>query len=345
MKNTIKLVTIPEFFLGIDVGKADLFCHILSPLACHSAQFTNTIPGIMKLIDWVKTHADFSKTSACLEQTGHYGKLVSKALFNAQLEAIYLVNPRRIKAYGNQKLRRNKSDTADAKLIANFLRSEHHDLIQWCPQSLDREELTELSRYADSITHDAARLKTKCEAVSASPILRSLKRRIKFLEKELLDTRKRITVLIKKSDGLSSQQKLLSSTPGIGEITQHILLAELPDIHLFKNARQLAAWAGLTPQHYESGTSGRTQTPITKIGSSILRKALFMPAMTARNNNPLLKEFGDRLQKNGKKPKQIIIAIMRKLLHQIYGILKSNQPFNPNKKGFKIAPKLEEIRA
>ena len=77
----------------------------------------------------------------------------------------------------------------------------------------------------------------------------------------------------------------------------------------------------------------------------LVSKALFMPAMTARNNNPLLKEFGDRLQKNSKNPKQIIIAIMRKLLHQIYGVLKSHQPFNPNKKGFITAPKLEEIRA
>ncbi|MBK1884726.1 IS110 family transposase, partial [Luteolibacter pohnpeiensis] len=58
------------------------------------------------------------------------------------------------------------------------------------------------------------------------------------------------------------------------------------------------------------------------------------PAMTARNNNPLLKTFADRLQENGKKPKQIIIGIMRKLLHQIYGILKSGEPYNPEKRGF-----------
>jgi transposase len=67
--------------------------------------------------------------------------------------------------------------------------------------------------------------------------------------------------------------------------------------------------------------------------------------MTARTQNPLLKEFGDRLQKNGKKPMEVIIAIMRKLLHQIYGILKSNKPFNPNKKGFIIAQKPKEISA
>ena len=345
MKNTIQFNILPEFFLGIDVGKAELFCHLLAQSVSHSAKFINSPAGIKKLIDWLKKHATLSEISACLEQTGHYGKLVSKALFEARLDAIYLVNPRRIKAYGNQKLRRNKSDTADAKLIANFLKSEHLDLIQWAPQSLDREEVTELSRYADSITQDTARLKTKCEAVSSPPVLRSLKRRIKFQQKELADIRKRINDLIKKSDGMSSQKSLISSVPGAGEVTQHVLIAELPDIHLFKNARQLAAWSGLTPQHYQSGTSGRTKTPITKVGSSALRRALFMPAMTARVKNPLLKEFGDRLQRNGKKPMEIIIAIMRKLLHQIYGILKSNKPFNPNKKGFVTAPKPQEIKA
>jgi hypothetical protein len=59
-----------------------------------------------------------------------------------------------------------------------------------------------------------------------------------------------------------------------------------------------------------------------------------MPAMNARVFNPLLKEFGDRLRANGKKPKQIIVAIMPKLLHQIFGILKSGQPYTPQKRGF-----------
>ena len=80
--------------------------------------------------------------------------------------------------------------------------------------------------------------------------------------------------------------------------------------------------------------SAKTRTPITKIGSVHLRRGLFMPAMTARVFNPLLKTFADRLLENGKKPKQIIIAVMRKLLHQIYGILKSSQPYNPEKRGF-----------
>ena len=165
-------------------------------------------------------------------------------------------------------------------------------------------------------------------------ILRSLKRRIKAQEKELKDIRLKISKIIDGNEALLRQYELLKSVPGLGEVTCQILLAELPDIDLFGNARQLAAWAGVTPRHFVSGTSGRSTTPITKIGSTYLRRALFMPAMTAKVFNPLLKIFADRLLKNGKKPKQIVIAVMRKLLHQIYGILKSGTPYNPEKRGF-----------
>ena len=153
-------------------------------------------------------------------------------------------------------------------------------------------------------------------------------------EKELADTRSAISKLIKANSELLAKSKLLQSIPGLGEVSTQIVIAELPNLGEFTDARQLAAWAGLTPQHYESGTSGRTRTPITKIGSVHLRRGLFMPAMTARVFNPLLKTFADRLLANGKKPKQVIIAVMRKLLHQIYGILKSGVPYNPEKRGF-----------
>ena len=64
-----------------------------------------------------------------------------------------------------------------------------------------------------------------------------------------------------------------------------------------------------------------------------------MPAMNARAFNPLLKTFSEQLKENGKTPKQIIIAVMRKLLHQIFGILKSGEPYNPEKRGFLNNPK------
>lgn len=338
MKTKSNSSSTPELFLGIDVGKADLFCHLLRAAQPIAQRFDNSDLGIKQLIDWLQKEGSPSQISACLEQTGHYGMNIAKALHQLQIHSLFLVNPRQIKAFGQQKLRRNKSDTADAKLIARFLQSEHPELRPWKPRSTENEKVTELSRYCESIVREIAKLKTKCEAAMDKAIQRSLKRRIKFAEKEIADIRKRIAKIIAQKESLQQDHELLKTIPGLGDMSCQIMLAKLPDITLFKNARELAAWAGVTPCHYQSGTSGRTSTPITKIGSSNLRRALFMPAMNARVFNPILKDFGDRLKENGKKPKQIIIAIMRKLIHLIYGILKSKEPFNPEKRGF-IPPK------
>lgn len=144
MKNIYHSAFNPEFFLGIDVGKADLFCHILGanePIAC---RFDNSETGITNLLSWLETIAAPIEITACLEQTGHYGFAIAKALHGHQIHSLFLVNPRQIKAFGQQKLRRNKSDTADAKLIARFLQSEHSELRPWQPRPVENEKVTEL---------------------------------------------------------------------------------------------------------------------------------------------------------------------------------------------------------
>ena len=337
MKTSSTPINTPAFFLGIDVGKVDLFCHLIGPGEPGSERFDNSSTGIKLLLKWLLKAAKPGQLQACLEQTGHYGDAIAKALHQIPAAAVHLVNPHRIKAFGMQKLRRNKSDTADARLIARFLKTEHLELRPWQPKSPVQEEVTALSRYADSLTQDTARLKSMLEAQPDKTIAASITRRMKSQEKELKSIRTKIAGLIKTEPELHAKSKLLRSIPGLGEIATQIVLAELPDLGQFTDARQLAAWVGLTPMHHTSGTSGRTRTPITKIGSVHLRRGLFMPAMTARVFNPLLKTFADRLLANGKKPKQIIIAVMRKLLHQIYGILKSGQPYNPEKRGFAVS--------
>lgn len=337
MKTTSKSTTPPAFFLGIDVGKADLFCHIIGPISVLSERFDNNVKGIKSLMSWLKKTAKSKPWSACLEQTGHYGDAIAHALHDCRPGSVYLVNPQLIKAFGQQKLRRNKSDTADAKLIARFLVSEIAELRPWQPKSPTEQRIMELSRFAESLTQDAARLKTMLEAQTDKLVRASLKRQIKTFTVEVAKVRAEINKLIASDKQLKTRNELIQSIPGIGEVASHVIIAELPDLEQFKDARQLAAWAGVTPRHCVSGTSGKTRTPITKIGSARLRRGLFMPAMNARTFNPLLREFAERLKENGKTPKQIIIAIMRKLLHQIYGILKSGEPFNPNKRGLKFA--------
>jgi|TARA_B110000305_G_C19338342_1_gene587756 transposase len=122
-------------------------------------------------------------------------------------------------------LRRNKSDTADVRLIADFLQSEHSKLRPWAKPSADTLQVRELSRYAESITQDNSSLKTRYEMTTNKPILRSLRRRIKVQEKEIADIRQRINKIVEGNEALHRQRELLARVPGIGDITCQILLA------------------------------------------------------------------------------------------------------------------------
>jgi transposase len=262
MKPTPNTINSPSFFLGIDVGKKDLFCHIIGLEQSYSERFDNSEAGIKLLLKWLKKVSSLAQLSACLEQTGHYGDAIAEALYKLQINGLYLVNPHRIKAYGMQKLRRNKSDTADAKLIARFLKAEHTELRSWHPRSPGQQKITSLSRYADTLTQDNATLKTRLHAVSEKSIVTSIKQRIAFQEKQLKAVRKSIAEIIKTEPEILAKNNLLKTIPGIGVVAAQTIIAELPDLAEFEDARQVSAWAGLTPSHHQSGTSGRTQTPI-----------------------------------------------------------------------------------
>jgi transposase len=121
----------------------------------------------------------------------------------------------------------------------------------------------------------------------------------------------------------------LESIPGIGKRTATKLLAEIEDISQYKSARQVAAYAGLTPKNNRSGTK-RAPTRLSKTGNARVRKALFLPAMVAKQHNPVVRSFCQRLARHGKNKMQLVGAAMRKLIHIAYGVLKSGKVFDPN---------------
>ena len=94
--------------------------------------------------------------------------------------------------------------------------------------------------------------------------------------------------------------------------------------------RQLVAFAGLNPRQHVSGSSVHKTAHISKTGRASLRSALYMPAIVAKRHNPLLAACAARLQARGVSGRRLIVAIMRKLLHLVYGVLKSGRPFDPN---------------
>ena len=122
---------------------------------------------------------------------------------------------------------------------------------------------------------------------------------------------------------------MLDSIPGIAETTAALLLAEITDLTQYRSARQVAAYAGLVPRERQSGSSVRGRTRLSKIGNARLRKALYFPAITALRCSPFFQHWAEGLLKRGKSKMSVICAVMRKLIHLAYGVLKTGQPFDP----------------
>lgn len=159
-------------------------------------------------------------------------------------------------------------------------------------------------------------------------ILVSLRRRIEMLEQEGKALGEQLERDSKQSRG--HEVALLTGIPGIGTRTACRLLAELGDVHRFANACKLVAFAGLAPARFESGTGVGGVTAISRLGSSSLRRVLYMPSMAAIRCYPIVKAFYEKLVDRRKPGKAAVIACMARLLKIAYGVLASGIPFAAN---------------
>jgi len=151
-----------------------------------------------------------------------------------------------------------------------------------------------------------------------------------LLDQQIAQTKQAIRDWLNQHPELKRQKDLLTSIPGIGDLTAGKLLAECRDSRAFQDVRQLVAFAGLNPRHHTSGSSIRKKPVLSRTGSAALQAALYMPALAAMRFNPLLRAFADRLRSRAVPGKAIVAAVMRKLLHLAFGVVKSGQPFDPN---------------
>lgn len=315
-------------YLGIDVSKAKLDVVLLRDgQAAEAAQFDNTPQGFRSLRNFLKKrHAQ--PLWVCLEATGYYGDAVALFLHQAGY-TVSVVNPARIKGYADSRLSRNKTDASDAALIADFCRTQQPEV--WTPPAPEQQELQALVRHLDNLRDMRQQEVNRRQAgIPSETVLHTLEAHIAFLDQQIDDLLRQIRDHIDRHPQLRQQRELLTSIPGIGDITAFKLLAEIRDIRVFDSAPQLAAFAGLTPRHHLSGSSVRARPRLSKRGTSRLRAALYFPAVVAQRCNPILQAFAQRLLHNGKSKLAVIAAVMRKLLHLVFGILKSGQPFDPH---------------
>lgn len=124
------------------------------------------------------------------------------------------------------------------------------------------------------------------------------------------------------------QEALISSVPGIGSVAGAVILSFMAD-KKFSTAKEVAAFLGLNPRHHQSGSSVRGISRMSKTGNAHLRSAMYIPALVALKHNPDIRAFGHRLRLAGKPGMLIVGAAMRKLIHIIFGVLRSGTVYVP----------------
>jgi transposase len=314
---------------GIDVSKAELVVALLrSDGSYDQIVIANNGAGQRQLVQLLRRQGCVKVVA---EATSTYSLALSCALHKAAL-AFSLVNPRQARAFAHSLNLRAKTDRVDARVLAQLAASLPLPL--WEPPALAALQLRQISRQIQSLTAQRSAVRCRSQASTAAKQLgravpASLKRQATFLKGEIEQLCKQGLSLIASEAGLAQQLRLLCSVKGISAASAVTLLGELACLPRELGCRQLVAWAGLDPQPRESGPRSLPRR-LSKKGSLPLRAALYMPALVAAYYEPALMRFYQRLLERGKAKMQALCAVMRKLLHAIWGMFHHQQPFDGN---------------
>jgi transposase len=319
------------FYLGVDVSKKKLDCMLLNGTngKLKSKSLSNTKAGFEELIGWLAENKA-PEAHVVMEPTGVYHEPAALALTDAGL-TLSLVNPAQLRQFAQGLGVKNKTDKADSTVLARYGEAVKPEA--WQPPSKSARHLKALLARRDAVADDLQREQNRQEAVefavSPEEVKQSINQSISFLRAELKRLEVTIEEHIDSDPGLRDKKDLLETIPGVGERVSTNLTA-LFAAKTFDSAEQLAGYLGLVPVHGESGTSVHKRPHMSKAGPAHLRKLLYMPALVARQWNPHIKAFSERLLAKGKAKMAVIGACMRKLAHLCFGVVHTGRPYDPN---------------
>ena len=309
-------------YFGIDISK-DVF-DVTDSKNVHRV-FKNDFKGFksfLKVLD--------SKSHCVMEATGYYYCQLAYFLRDNQIK-VSVENPLSVKRFIQMHLSKIKTDKSDSRMICAY--AESVSLKLWEGNSKHQIACLQITRLLSSYIKQTTVLKNKIhgEHVLGNPslfVVRSLKRSLKNIQKEIKSLEDKLTILVKEE-----HQELLTcieSIPGLGRKTAIMLIVLTDGFERFERASELCSFAGITPITRQSGSSVRGRSRISKMGNPKLRNLLFMCSFTACKNNKACKALYDRIVAKGKSKKLALIAVANKLLKQAFAIGKSGLRYDEN---------------
>jgi transposase len=255
------------------------------------------------------------------------------ALFLSAQAGIELMvaNPRAVRHFAKATMQRSKNDQLDAVMLREF--AMRMEFTAWTRPDKSTLALWAIARRLEALTKQCAAEKNRQHAAGVSQAIpacvrASVARTLRSLQREVQKLREMARQCIAGDARLQRRYQLLRTMPGIGEISALQILAELALLPADRDVRQWVAYAGLDPREHSSGSSVNKHARISKVGNRHLRCALYMPALVASHCEPHLRGFYEHLVAEGKKKKQALTAVARKMLHAIFGMFRWDRPYD-----------------
>jgi transposase len=303
-----------RLFVGIDVSKDRLEVYV-RPTG-ERLTVASDEAGITQLLGRLQV---LQPSVIVLEATGGYEARVAAALAHAGLP-VAVVNPRQVRDFARATGQLAKSDGLDAAVLAHFgeaVSPPVRPLPNAQAQAL-AELVTRRRQLVEMLTAELNRQQQARQRL----VQTRLQRHVTWLRAAIAELEEDITRLIRSSPVWREKENVLTSAPGIGDVTAHALIAELPELGRLSR-RRIASLAGLAPFIRESGRwKGRR---MIRGGRAHVRRALYMATVVAIRYNPPIGDFYRRLIGAGRPKKLALIAAMRKLLTVLNAMLRDSR--------------------
>lgn len=328
-----------QWILGIDVSKESLDACLLHQAngQLFENKFNNNSSGFRLLKAWCKQvgcECD-DHTLCCMEHTGLYTRLVVHYLISRQV-AVWLESSLQIKR--TQGLIRGKSDRIDAQRIARYanLYQQKAELVQMSALTLEKlkdlqANRRRLMKAKQSLATTAQELK-QFDATSAKLIDKINREALRGIDISLDKVDEQIISHIQDDEQLKQKYDLMLTIKGVGKVLAAMVLVYTHGFNRLCDSRKLACYSGVAPFAYQSGTSIKGKTGVSKFANNELKKVLHMATVSSIQHNKELKEYYQRKVKEGKNKMSAINAVRNKLLHRIVAVVKRGTPYQPTLK-------------
>ena len=301
--------------------------------------FARTAPGVGDLLHWLDAQLHGGEDDivrVVMEATGSYSMELAVWMMEQRPSLTpAIAPPHQTAAFITSMGFRNKTDQLDARALGFY--GMERQPVAYQPLSKEEASLRELVRYRRVLVVQQTADKNRSKETSHCPLVRKVeKKRMAQLARDIEKVEQEMHKLLDGHAELKHDMELLSSIYGVSFILSTIIRAELGDLRRFQKARQLSAYAGLSPSQHQSGTSIHGCSHMSKKGNSYVRQALYLAAMTAvRGDNDFHAEYTRLIQENKSKMSALGV-IMRKLLVLMRAILISGKRYDPM---WKTSPK------